>query len=47
MLACDMYAMQFMEVSYELRGVLDLIVGIQPDERRKTRHFPTGPTRDV
>jgi hypothetical protein len=33
LLACDMYAMQFMEVSYELRGVLDLILGIQPDDR--------------
>ncbi|MEO7136027.1 MAG: clostripain-related cysteine peptidase, partial [Vicinamibacterales bacterium] len=30
MLACDMYAMQFMEVAYELRGLLDLLVGIQP-----------------
>jgi CHAT domain-containing protein len=33
MLACDMYAMQFMEVAYELRGVLDLMLGIQPDDR--------------
>lgn len=33
-LACDMYAMQFMEVAYELRGCVDLLVGIQPDERR-------------
>lgn len=43
MLACDMYAMQFMEVSYELRGVLDLIVGIQPDDRQEgaaLRHWP-------
>jgi len=32
MLACDMYAMQFMEVAYELRGLLDLLVGIQPGE---------------
>ena len=30
LLACDMYAMQFMEVAYELRGAVDLIVGIQP-----------------
>jgi hypothetical protein len=35
LLACDMYAMQFMEVCYELRGVLDLIVGIQPDDRQE------------
>src|SRR5262245_62206889 len=33
LLACDMYAMQFMEVSYELRGVIDLMLGIQPDDR--------------
>jgi CHAT domain-containing protein len=32
MLACDMYAMQFMEVAYELRGLLDQLVGIQPGE---------------
>jgi len=32
MLACDMYAMQFMEVAYELRGLLDLLVGIQPGD---------------
>ena len=37
MLACDMYAMQFMEVAYELRGLLDLLVGIQPDELRGRR----------
>jgi CHAT domain/Clostripain family len=43
MLACDMYAMQFMEVSYELRGVLDLIVGIQPDERQKDAPLPHWP----
>src|SRR6478736_5357972 len=30
MLACDMYAMQFVEVAYELRGLLELLVGIQP-----------------
>jgi hypothetical protein len=35
LLACDMYAMQFMEVSYELRGVLDLMIGIQPDDRQE------------
>jgi hypothetical protein len=34
LLACDMYAMQFMEVSYELRGLLDLLLGIQPDDRQ-------------
>jgi len=43
MLACDMYAMQFMEVSYELRGVLDLIVGIQPDERQDDAPLPHWP----
>ena len=43
MLACDMYAMQFMEVSYELRGVLDLIVGIQPDERQEDAPLPHWP----
>jgi CHAT domain-containing protein len=43
MLACDMYAMQFMEVSYELRGVLDLIVGIQPDERSEDAPLPHWP----
>jgi hypothetical protein len=32
MLACDMYAMQFMEVAYELRWLLDLLVGLQPGE---------------
>lgn len=43
LLACDMYAMQFMEVAYELRGILDLLVGIQPDERADAgslRHWP-------
>ena len=43
LLACDMYAMQFMEVCYELRGVIDLIVGIQPDDRQDgapLRHWP-------
>ena len=43
MLACDMYAMQFMEVSYELRGVLDLIVGIQPDDRHEGAPLPHWP----
>ena len=32
MLACDMYAMQFMEVAYELQSAVDVLVGIQPDE---------------
>ena len=46
LLACDMYAMQFMEVAYELRGVLDLMLGIQPDERaERLARSPTGPTR--
>jgi CHAT domain-containing protein len=43
MLACDMYAMQFMEVCYELRGVVDLIVGLQPDDRQEgsiLKHWP-------
>jgi hypothetical protein len=31
MLACDMYATQFMEVAYELRGLTDILLGIQPD----------------
>ena len=35
MLACDMYAMQFMEVAYELQSVTDFLVGIQPDERHE------------
>jgi len=42
-LACDMYAMQFMEVAYELRGVLDLLLGIQVDERHDgtpVQHWP-------
>ena len=43
MLACDMYAMQFMEVAYELQPVADFLVGIQPDERHDAptlRHWP-------
>jgi hypothetical protein len=35
--------MQFMEVAYELRGVLDLLLGIQPDDREDgtpLRHWP-------
>jgi hypothetical protein len=43
MLACDMYAMQFLEVAYELRGVLDFQVGLQPDDRHDTpplEHWP-------
>jgi hypothetical protein len=36
MLACDMYAMQFMEVAYELRGLVDVLVGIQADERQES-----------
>jgi CHAT domain-containing protein len=43
MLACDMYAMQFLEVAYELRGVLDFQVGLQPDDRHATpplEHWP-------
>lgn len=43
MLACDMYAMQFMEVAYELRGLLDLLVGIQPGASEADgplRHWP-------
>jgi hypothetical protein len=43
LLACDMYAMQFMEVCYELRGVVDLIVGLQPDDHQNgpaLRHWP-------
>jgi hypothetical protein len=43
MLACDMYAMQFMEVAYELRGVLDLILGLQPDAREATGPMPHWP----
>jgi CHAT domain-containing protein len=43
LLACDMYAMQFMEVCYELRGVLDLIVGIQPDDRQEGAPLPHWP----
>jgi CHAT domain-containing protein len=43
MLACDMYAVQFMEVAYELRGVCDFQVGLQPDARHDTpplTHWP-------
>lgn len=43
LLACDMYAMQFMEVAYELRGSVDLMVGIQPDDRHASgtpAHWP-------
>jgi hypothetical protein len=43
MMACDMYAMQFMEVAYELRGVVDFQVGLQPDARHDTpplEHWP-------
>jgi hypothetical protein len=43
MLACDMYAMQFMEVAYELRGLVDVLLGIQADERQESapvRHWP-------
>jgi CHAT domain-containing protein len=43
LLACDMYAMQFMEVSYELRGVLDLLLGIQPDDRENSGPLPHWP----
>ncbi|MEO5741892.1 MAG: CHAT domain-containing protein [Vicinamibacterales bacterium] len=43
LLACDMYAMQFMEVCYELRGVLDLILGIQPDDRENSGPLPHWP----
>jgi hypothetical protein len=42
-LACDMYAMQFMEVAYELQPVADFLIGIQPDERHDApalRHWP-------
>ena len=46
LLACDMYAMQFMEVCYELRGVVDLIVGLQPDDHQDGAALSrTGPTR--
>jgi CHAT domain-containing protein/cysteine peptidase C11 family protein len=43
LLACDMYAMQFMEVAYELQPAVDFLVGIQPDERSDQpmlRHWP-------
>ncbi len=43
LLACDMYAMQFMEVAYELRGMLDFLVGIQPDEREDAGTLPHWP----
>ena len=43
LLACDMYAMQFMEVAYELRGVLDLLLGIQPDDRENSGPLPHWP----
>jgi len=33
MLACDMYATQFMEVAYELREHVDFLLGLQPDDR--------------
>jgi hypothetical protein len=42
-LACDMYAMQFMEVAYELRGLTDVVIGIQADERHESapvQHWP-------
>ena len=42
-LACDMYAMQFIEVAYELRGVPDLLLGIQADERRESSPMPRWP----
>ncbi len=45
LLACDMYAMQFMEVAYELRGVLDLLLGIQPDDRENSGPLPHWPVR--
>ena len=43
MLACDMYAMQFMEVAYELRGLLGLLVGLQPGESETTAPLPHWP----
>jgi hypothetical protein len=45
LLACDMYAMQFMEVAFELQGAVEFMVGIQPDERSEApplRHWPYG-----
>lgn len=45
LLACDLYALQFMEVAYELRGVVELMLGIQPDERHDApplRQWPYG-----
>ncbi len=43
MLACDMYAMQFMEVAYELRHSAEFLVGLQPDGRQdapRLVHWP-------
>jgi len=43
MLACDMYATQFMEVAYELREYADFLVGLQPDDRTDApglQHWP-------
>jgi CHAT domain-containing protein len=43
MLACDMYAMQFLEVAFELRGVVDFQVGLQPDDKHNAPpldHWP-------
>ncbi len=43
MLACDMYAMQFMEVAYELRHNVEFLVGLQPDGRQdapRLVHWP-------
>ena len=43
MLACDMYAMQFMEVAYELRHSVEFLVGLQPDGRQdapRLVHWP-------
>ncbi|HET9702610.1 MAG TPA: CHAT domain-containing protein [Vicinamibacterales bacterium] len=43
MIACDMYAMQFLEVAYELRGVVDFQVGLQPDDKHHApplEHWP-------
>ncbi|HEY5616858.1 MAG TPA: CHAT domain-containing protein [Vicinamibacterales bacterium] len=43
LLACDMYAMQFMEVAYELQSAVDFLVGIQPDERSDAPGLPHWP----
>jgi hypothetical protein len=43
LLACDMYAMQFMEVAYELQPYVDFLVGIQPDERQEAPIVPHWP----